>query len=274
MPNDLATIAAFGELLGARAWPGFLVLLGAVAVVAGVAAWTFEHMRHRQVASGEPQPRRLFAGLALGLALVLLLAWGFAEVAEELGQGRPMGVFDDAMSRAVGAHTPAGVRAVFAQLTHLADPWFGASLSVAVALLLWLRGHRGFATGWAAATGGIAVLNHVLKDIFERARPVHEAGFVQVSGYSFPSGHSSGSMVMYGMLGYLGFRMLAPGWRVPTVVAASVIVVTVACSRIFLRAHFPSDVIAGLCSGGAWLAVCIASIEFARHRRGSRQAPP
>lgn len=272
MPNDHAAIAALGELLGAHAWPGFLGLLAAVAAVTGIAAWAFEHVRHRHVASGEPRPWLLLAGLALGLALVLTLAWGFAEVAEELGQGRPMGVFDDAMSRSIGVHTPAGVRAVLAQLTHLSDPWFAGPLCALVALALWWRGHRGFALGWVAAVAGNAALNQGLKHIFERARPVHEAGFAQVSGYSFPSGHSSGSMVMYGMLGYLGFRMLPPGWRVPTVVAASVIVVTVACSRVFLRAHFPSDVIAGLCSGGAWLAVCIASIEFARHRSRRRPA--
>jgi undecaprenyl-diphosphatase len=271
MPAEPAALAALGERLGAQAWPGFLVLLAAAVAGFGVAAWGFEHLRRRHAAQSEPRARLLFGGLAIGLVAVIGLAMVFAEVAEGLGDGRPMGLLDEAISHAVGSHTPAGVRDVFGLLTHLSDPWFAGSLCVVVAALLWTRGHRGFAAGWVAAIVGNAVLNQTLKHIFERARPVHDFGFAQVSGFSFPSGHSSGSMVLYGMLGYLGLRMLSPRWRVPSVMAAAAVVVTVACSRIFVRAHFPTDVLAGLCSGAAWLAICIASLEYARHQHGTRQ---
>ncbi|SCX73818.1 phosphatase PAP2 family protein [Variovorax sp. EL159] len=270
MPVDHTALTALGERIGAQAWPGFLVLLAVLTAGAGLAAWGFEHLRRRHAAQPEPGARLLFGGLAVGLVAVLGLAHAFAEVAEGLGNGRPMGLLDESISNAVGAHTPVAVRDMFMWLTHLGDPWFMGSLCVLVAALLWLRGHRGFAAGWLAASIGNAVLNHVLKHIFERARPIHEEGFALVSGFSFPSGHSSGSMVLYGMLGYLGLRMLPPRWRVASVMAATAVVITVACSRIFVRAHFPTDVLAGLCSGGAWLAICIASIEYARHHRGTR----
>ncbi|SDZ46111.1 undecaprenyl-diphosphatase [Variovorax sp. YR634] len=270
MPVEDAALIALGERLGAQAWPGFLILLVALTAAAGLAAWGFEHLRRRHAAQPEPGAGLLFGGLAIGAASVVALAWLFAEVAEGLGDGRPMGLLDETISRAVGAHTPPVVREAFSWLTHMADPIVAVLVCAGVAVALWLRGHRGFAAGWVAAIAGNGVLNHVLKLIFERARPVHDFGFAQVSGYSFPSGHSSGSMVLYGMLGYLGLRMLPPRWRVPSVMAATAVVVTVACSRIFVRAHFPSDVLAGLCSGGAWLAICIASIEYARHHRGTR----
>ncbi|RUR69686.1 phosphatase PAP2 family protein [Variovorax guangxiensis] len=269
MPVDHAALIALGERLGAQAWPGFLVLLALLTLVAGIAAWGFEHLRRRRAAQPEPGAGLLFGGLAIGAAAVLALAWVFAEVAEGLGNGRPMGLLDETISHSVGMNTPPGVREVFSWLTHLADPITVVLLCTGVAIALWLRGHRGFAAGWVAATVGNALLNHMLKHIFERARPVHDFGFAQVSGYSFPSGHSSGSMVLYGMLGYLGLRMMPARWRVPSVMAATAVIVTVACSRIFVRAHFPSDVLAGLCSGAAWLAICIASIEYARHHRGT-----
>lgn len=270
MPTDTAALTALGERWGAQAWPGFLVVLLVVVGLTGAAAWGFEHLRHRHAARAEPDARLLFGGLAVGLVTVIALGGVFAEVAEGLGQGRPMGMFDEALSQSIGVHTPAGVRGVFTQLTHFGDPYFMGFVCVAVAALLGWRGHRGFAAGWLAAICGNAVLNTTLKHIFERARPVHDFGFEQVAGFSFPSGHSSGSLVLYGMLGYLGLRMLAPRWRVPSVMAATAVVVTVGCSRIFLRAHYPTDVLAGFCSGAAWLAICIASIEYARHRVRAR----
>lgn len=270
MPTEHAALTALGERLGAQAWPGFLVLLAALTAGVGLAAWGFEHLQQRHAAREEPSARRLFGGLAIGLAAVIGLARVFAEVAEGLGNGRPMGLLDEAISRSVGAHTPPGVREAFALLTHLGDPVFAGLLCAAVAVWLWLRGRRGFAAGWLAAIAGNAVLNHVLKQIFERARPVRDLGIEQVSGFSFPSGHSSGAMVLYGMLGYLGLHMLPPRWRVPCAMAAAAMVFTVACSRIFVQAHFPSDVLAGLCSGAAWLAICITSIEYASQHRGAR----
>ena len=89
---------------------------------------------------------------------------------------------------------------------------------------------------------------------------------VPAQGFSFPSGHSSGSMVTYGMLAYLAWRLLPPRWHVAAVMTATAVILTTAASRVFLRVHFASDVLAGLCSGGAWLVLCIASIEFARRR--------
>ena len=122
MPVDHAALIALGERLGAQAWPGFLVLLALLTLVAGIAAWGFEHLRRRRAAQPEPGAGLLFGGLAIGAAAVLALAWVFAEVAEGLGNGRPMGLLDETISHSVGVNTPPGVREVFSWLTHLADP--------------------------------------------------------------------------------------------------------------------------------------------------------
>ena len=98
-------------------------------------------------------------------------------------------------------------------------------------------------------------------------RPVHDTTLAEASGFSFPSGHSSASVVAWGMLAYLLLHLVPHRWQLPVLMACAATAFTVGCSRIFLRVHFASDVVAGFASGLAWLAVCIVSVELTRHYR-------
>ena len=265
---------ALGEQIGLNAWPLFLAFtVLAVAAAGGLAAW-FVHGRPpsgdttRPLRTGFVQ--RLGVGLVASFAVVLGAAAGFSALARLQGDGRTLQLADEALSRAVATQLPAGALSAFGALTHLGEPKLLIVLGVGVAIALWWRGRRGLAVGWAAALGGNALLNPMLKTLFERARPVHPDIAVPALGFSFPSGHSSGAMVTYGMLAYLAWRLLPPRWHVAAVMAATAVVLTTAASRVFLRVHFASDVLAGLCSGGAWLALCIGSIEWARRRAMAR----
>ena len=259
MPDALA------QWLGAHAWQLFLIALPLMGVAAGALALVWRHASRPWRAAAEPDLRWLLAALLLGFAAIVALAAGFAEIAEALGDEQALGHWDDTFSRAVAVHTPLAVQMTFAALTRLADPWPMVMLGIAVAVLLWRNGHRVYAAGWAMALAGNALLNHTLKSIFERARPVHEGGIVTATGYSFPSGHSSGAVVAYGMLAFLVCRLLPPRWHLPAIVAAALISVTAASSRVFLRVHFPSDVLAGMLSGSAWLVACILAVTAALH---------
>jgi len=146
-----------------------------------------------------------------------------------------------------------------------------AVLGVVVAGWLWRKRAHLLAIGWLLALGGNAVLNPVLKGVFERVRPLHDHGLAQATGFSFPSGHSSGAMVAGGMLLYVALRTLPARWHAPAAMAMVALVLGVACSRVFLRVHFASDVAAGLLSGLAWAGVCVAGLEFARHRQKRRR---
>lgn len=264
-------LAALGERLGRHALPGFLGLLVLLLSVCAVLALALAHRRKAAAVRSAPDARLLLAGLAIGFAAVIGLAALFAEISEGLGDGHPMGVFDEALSRSIGAHTPRAALHAFAWLTHLADPVWITLLCIGVAALLWRARHRSFSIGWVLAVAGNAVLNTSLKRVFERARPVHDHELVTASGFSFPSGHSSGAVVCYGMLAYLGWRLLPERYHLPATLVAAAIVLGTACSRVFLQVHYPSDVLAGLCSGLAWLCVCIGSTEWARHRIARRR---
>lgn len=155
---------------------------------------------------------------------------------------------------------------VFFALTHFGDTNTLAALCIAIALVLIACGRRGFAFGWVVAVAGNGLLIMTLKQVFGRVRPLNMEGFVLEHGFSFPSGHSSGSVVAYGMLAYLSLRLLPVRWHLPSLLAMVALALTVGASRLFLGVHFASDVMAGFASGIAWLALCIASIEYIRWR--------
>lgn len=108
------------------------------------------------------------------------------------------------------------------------------------------------------------MLNVELKNLVGRARPpYHEAA--HAFGYSFPSGHSMAAFIAYGMLAYLlNLGIKHRRIRHAVVVVLGLIVLLVGFSRIFLGAHWLSDVVGGFAAGACWLGFCIASIETIR----------
>ena len=270
MSTEREAAVVLGSWLGGRATEGFAIAL--LLLVAGVVAtrWSLRRWGVRRETSRLPPV--VFSLLWLGAGFGLLVGAGaiFAELADGLGGDETMGHFDDAFTAAVQRGTPPSVLHAFAAITRLGD---AATLSVIGLLvffaLLWRQGIR-LALIWAAAVGGNALLNVSLKSVFARARPVHDGGLVLEQGFSFPSGHASGSVVTYGMLAYLALRLLPARWHLPALLLAAVAAFSIGSSRVFLRVHYPSDVLAGFASGSAWLAMCILGVELARRYRALR----
>ena len=279
MPPDAATLTAWVETLGAHA----LQLYGAMLVVllAGAAAawWLARRYTVPTQTSRLPPGAYLLIRLALGFAVVVAGAVIFAEAAEVLGSSdsaRRAGELDQVFSNAVRKGISPTAYLFYSNVTHLADTATLTVLCVAGMLaLLWLR-RRWLALLVVVAIAGNALLNSTLKAVFARARPLHDPAAELVRGFSFPSGHSSGAVVAYGMLAYVLIRCLSPvhaaRFRLPLVLAATALAFTIGCSRIFIQAHFATDVLAGFASGSAWLAVCIGSAEWLRHDRQARTA--
>jgi membrane-associated phospholipid phosphatase len=258
------------QRLALHALPAFgIALLTVIALLCGLWWLGQRYGVHRETSRFAPLAY-LLGYLALGFALIIGAASLFAEIAETLGDGHQLGELDQLFSSTIRSTlSPAAFRA-FAVLTHLGDPLTLAGLGLAgAAFLLWQR-HHGLCIGWILALGGNAVLNPVLKRIFERTRPVHDDLQSFADGWSFPSGHASGSVVAYGMLAYLAVRLLPARWsaaRLPVLLLAASVAFTVCASRVFVQVHFATDVLAGMASGSAWLAVCIGALELRRYRQ-------
>lgn len=90
-----------------------------------------------------------------------------------------------------------------------------------------------------------ALLNFILKNVFERPRPV-QYRLINASGYSFPSGHSMVSMAFYGFIIYLILKNVKNTklkWTVS--IALSIMIILIGISRIYLGVHYASDVLGG-----------------------------
>lgn len=118
----------------------------------------------------------------------------------------------------------------------------GAALSL-TALLLWKRLHRE-ALFVVLATGGAALLNVLLKQLFQRPRPDVVTPVVTAHGFAFPSGHTMSSMALACAVVFLCWHVR---WRYrwPVSLGALAFAVAVGASRVYLGVHYPSDVLAG-----------------------------
>ncbi|OAI48102.1 hypothetical protein AYO44_07885 [Planctomycetaceae bacterium SCGC AG-212-F19] len=159
---------------------------------------------------------------------------------------------------------------LFRFITDLGDLPFLGLLSLAVTLvlvgLMIRRGRHGeLAALWIIATLGVGELNWLLKELFQRPRP--DNALFPAGGWSFPSGHSMGALVVYGMLCYLLLVAVRHRWAQRCIVAGVVLLVAaIGFSRAYLRVHWPTDVVGGYAAGTAWLALCIATSETLRRR--------
>ncbi len=142
-------------------------------------------------------------------------------------------------------------------------------VATAAGILLW-RGHtlRGL-----SLLGGFALVDAAVLAAWEmwpRARPdfIGEGLATPGSFSSFPSGHVTQTVVVYGLLVYLWSRLTRS--RGETFLAWTLfaaVVAAVGFSRLRLGAHWPSDVIAALIIGGVWLTFLVIALERAEKKR-------
>jgi membrane protein DedA with SNARE-associated domain/membrane-associated phospholipid phosphatase len=221
--------------------------------------------------------RRLTPGQYLGLHLTVgLLAaagclWLFGGLVEDLLTGDPLVRFDRVLDDYLHSHATPHLTTFFLIVTAFGSTVAVVLLGIAVAALLaWGRRWTLLWT-WIVAVAGSAILNQLLKRIFQRPRPHFAHPLIVEGSYSFPSGHAMESFVAYGMLAYLAVVLWLRSWeaRVAAVCGAALVVVLIGFSRMYLGVHYFSDVVAGYAAGGVWLSALITGAETMR--RGSKQ---
>jgi membrane-associated phospholipid phosphatase len=110
------------------------------------------------------------------------------------------------------------------------------------------------------------------KTFISRERPA-DIAYYAVDHFSFPSGHATTAMALYGLLAYLLYKSYPTHAKRRLVLwLAAVLIVLVGFSRIYLGVHYLSDVLAGFLVGALWLLVGISLIEVMMYRSNKRQS--
>lgn len=201
----------------------------------------------------ETRKNFIYAGVSGFLPFLVLAIVGFADWTSITAQDYKIGAFFYNL-RAPLRTTIATV------ITHLGDTITQVVITVVIVLLFFI--FKKVKTGlWFGITMllGPGILNHVIKEIIGRVRPDQIEHLVVQGGYSFPSGHSMSSMVLFGSLIFLLFRSVRSNslkWLLSILLGFFPLLIGL--SRIYLGVHYPSDVLGGFSLGFAWLCFSIA----------------
>jgi undecaprenyl-diphosphatase len=176
---------------------------------------------------------------------------------------------DIAIAQWVHGHVnPTGIT-VSRYISEIGSPTsMGVIAVIGGAVILWRR-RTTLLVAWIAAFAGGGLLEKMLKAFVHRTRPQFTPTGPEEQSLSFPSGHTMMCMIGISMVLYalLVPKRFGDPWRGVLVGVGVTFVLLVGISRVYLGAHFPSDVLGGLAAGAGWVAICVGIRGIAKHQQ-------
>lgn len=185
--------------------------------------------------------------------LAMLFAVAFVALAD-VAEDQQLLVADPAARALVQSERGPALEPLMRQVTRLGSGRLLVPLNGAALLLLWRRARR-LALFVPSATAGAVLFEGLAKWLIGRPRP-------NLSHYGFPSGHTLAAVVFFGALAYVVWTLVPRrAWLWTSGTGAALVVLGVGFSRLYLDAHWLSDVLGGLTGGMAYLLLGIAAFE-------------
>jgi len=215
------------------------------------------------------------AGLyvTVGFLACAAVAVLFAVLADSVFDVHGKTAFDREVTLAIGLeHTPTLTRIARA-VTFLGDHRFLLPATLVVTTGLVLMKHRVSAILFFGVVVGGWLLESLIKIVYHRARPDLWPALVTEKTFSFPSGHATMSTLFYGAVAALVLHLTKNRLaRAVTLALATAVILLVSYSRIYLGAHWATDVAAGILVGLFWVSVCSTGVEYFARRRVRKPA--
>jgi undecaprenyl-diphosphatase len=238
-------------------------------------------IKHRLITLKDLLHNFAFRDVRVLIAAFILVSasWIFIEIADEVTEGATQNFDEWVLKAARDARNteiprgpewfPESVR----DITALGSGMVLALITLSVAGFLVLRKDYKLLILLLFAVIGGALLDTALKDFFARERPSVVLKLMPATSFSFPSGHSMMSMVVYLSLGSLIARIQTRRRiKVYVISLALFFSLIIGLSRIYLGVHYPTDVLAGWSMGLAW-ATLVWFVAWYIQRRSGKTEP-
>ena len=197
-----------------------------------------------------------FLWVVIGCMLVLFIA-----LAEAVATLNSIVSIDYFISAQMSLLRDSDVVGFFVLITSFASTPIAVLVVLFVAVNCWVKQQRYIIVGLLIATLGSTAFTSLLKYLFQRERPANSLLVVQT--YSFPSGHATTAMALYGFIAYLLIRFhqdFAQKIRIFTI--AILFILLIGLSRVVLNQHYLSDVLGGYLVGAFWLTLGISITKW------------
>jgi undecaprenyl-diphosphatase len=209
--------------------------------------------------------------LTIGLVVAAGATWVFGALLDAVFDKATMVHWDITFAdRIHRMATPAGLH-ISDWISRVGSPNSMTWMTIVICLLLFGSRRFSLAILWIAAFAGGAGLETILKSLVHRTRPEYAAHYHGSGSYSFPSGHATLSFLGVAMLLYTLVatqRLTNRPTRVAFITLGAFWVLLVGISRVYLGAHFPSDVLGGYMIAAAWFTTCVTVRHVLTRRVG------
>jgi undecaprenyl-diphosphatase len=212
--------------------------------------------------------------LTLGLVGVVLAGWSFGLVLQDVLAHQHLTQLDASVQAFFGSHREAWVTSLLGATARLGAAGLLVPLTILTGLAWRLRRHR-----WrplivlVAAVGGAELLAGLVKQLVQRPRPPLAEAATHAAGFAFPSAHATAATAVFGALAALVVTRTDSWTRVVVAwTTASLVVVVVGFSQVYLGANWLSDVVGGVALGGLWLLVLLTAARALAGLRASAAA--
>ncbi|MFI1991045.1 bifunctional DedA family/phosphatase PAP2 family protein [Actinoplanes sp. NPDC020271] len=224
--------------------------------------------------------RRLSPGGALGLELTVGLAvigvagWAFGAVLEDVLHRDELATVDSPVAAWLVDHRTAWLTTVMRGITAAGTARVTVPLLIFAGLLMVRHAHRlSTAVMLIVVPAGTSVLVTGIKLLTTRTRPDIADLLTAAPGYAFPSGHSAHAAAVYGLLAYLAAtRLRRWSHRVAVWTVAVLVTMLVGFSRLYLGAHWLTDVLGGYTLAATWTALVVTAVTTVRRGRAGAAA--
>jgi len=207
----------------------------------------------------------LFVFLLLFAMIIFIYAARMVFITQDSG-------FDERVFNAIKPYISTSTTRFMQFVTFLGKHTLLIPLNFVLIAFFIYRKEKWFAVRIAALSLSSLLLMFVLKLYFQRDRPLLPV-IGEAKGFSFPSGHALISVVFYGLFIHAIWHEVKIKWlRNLLVVFIGILILLIAFSRIYLRVHYASDVIAGLAAGFIWLVLSLNMIQRIEKRFIARRA--